>query len=137
MSYWNDPQYIAWHVLFLIGSLPLIVMEMVVGVWALRQLIHRPQPARWMLVAVALLMFWQFGAPNVLDVVNTLLFRSGFLTGSAWTEGIFLLYLSAYLGFTVAIWWCSIRAVFGREESEWNDVTPIQPSAAPPSGEQP
>jgi hypothetical protein len=116
MNVWSDPQYLFWQVLSLVGGLPMTIVEIAIGVWALRVTRERPRTARLMMGFVALLVFYQFGIARVCELLYAAGSSFGGMNLSAGL-GLYLGY-SLELATTVAIWWMAILAVFGHEEHE-------------------
>jgi hypothetical protein len=131
MNLWSDPHFLVWQVLQTTGNLPVTLVELIIGAWALRSLPERPRAAKLMLIVVALLLVQQFGLPRV----SELLFMIGGFGGIAGgLPGLFLIY-SLSLALTIALCWIAIKAAFGREEFELPEQVRLDSATAELPGE--
>jgi hypothetical protein len=129
MNYWSDPQYVAFFLLNQTASLPISLVELVIGVWALRELTNRPQPARWMLAMVAVLLFAQFGIQGIQNFILSLLTWTGLPIGGASGLGIRWMLYALSLCCTAAMWWCALQAVFERDERDADAALATYPNS--------
>jgi hypothetical protein len=133
MNPWSDPTFLYYQITSFIGCLPMTVVELAIGIWALRVLRERPRAARLMFGFVALLLFNQFGIARIMELLYAAGGSFGGLTLSVIGQLGFYLGYGLALATTVAIWWVAIPAVFGREEHELD----LASHDEQPSGERP